>query len=359
MIDLLNISGSDERIRVGITHGDINGIGYEVTIKALSDSRMLELFTPVIYGHIRALQYHKKSLHIGEFNLNPIKDASQAAPKRINIINCTENDLKIDLGESSAIAGEAAYQALEMAVSDLKNKFIDVLVTAPINKSNIQSAQFNFNGHTEYLATRFETKESLMLMVWNQLRVGVVTGHVPLKEVSQIITVQQIVKKIEILNASLKTDFRVNKPKIAVLGLNPHAGDNGLIGDEELNTIHPAIEKAKKDFGILAFGPFAADGFFGTGQWKKYDAVLAMYHDQGLAPFKTIAFDEGVNYTAGLPIIRTSPAHGTAYEIAGKNTASEQAFRNAIFLAIDVVRNRKMQYNLELNRLKHGSLPNS
>lgn len=349
---------TEKRIRIGITQGDINGIGYEVIIKTLSDLRMLELFTPIVYGHSRVASYHKKNLNVGEFSFNLIKDASQANTKRLNIINCTENDLKIDIGESTSVAGEAAYQALEMAVADLKNDLIDVLVTAPINKQNIQSELFDFVGHTEYLSSRFDNKEPLMLMVWNDLRVGTITGHVPLSEVPEMITIPLLIKKMTILNQSLITDFGIIKPKIAVLGLNPHAGDGGIIGKEETEVIIPAIEKVRKEKGILAFGPFPADGFFGASTWKKYDAVLSMYHDQGLAPFKSIAFDGGVNFTAGLPIVRTSPAHGTAYEIAGKNLASEQAFRQAIYLAMDVIRNRWQYEDLISNQLKPGVLPN-
>ncbi len=347
---------ADDRVKVGITHGDINGVGYEVIIKVLNDNRVLELFTPVIYGHSRVASFYKKNLNATELNFNLVKDASQAHPKRCNIINCTENDLQIEIGKSTAIAGEAAYQALEMAVNDLKNNEIDVLVTAPINKQNIQSNAFDFPGHTEYLAQRFGGAEPLMLMVWNQLRVGTVTGHVPLEKVPQLITVELILKKLHILNKSLQQDFGVIKPKIAVLGLNPHAGDGGLLGDEEQKIILPALAKARGEKDILAFGPFPADGFFGSGSWKQYDGVLAMYHDQGLAPFKSLAFEGGVNFTAGLPIVRTSPAHGTAYDIAGKNEASEDALRQAIYLAIDVVRNRWQHQELISNPLPRANL---
>ncbi len=349
---------TDDRIRVGITQGDINGIGYEVIIKALADSRMLELFTPVIYGHARVASYYKKNLNANELNFNPVKDATQIHPKRCNIINCTEQDLLIEPGKSTAAAGEAAFLALEMAVNDLKNNLIDVLVTAPINKQNIQSAQFDFPGHTEYLSEKFGGAEPLMLMVWNELRVGTATGHLPIEAVPGKISEELILKKLNILNQSLFNDFGILKPKIAVLGLNPHAGDGGLLGSEENNIIIPAIKRARKELDILAFGPFPADGFFGAGSWKKYDAVLAMYHDQGLAPFKSLAFDGGVNFTAGLPVVRTSPAHGTAYDLAGKGEASEDAFRQAIYTAIDVVRNRRMQAEAAANPLKRAAIPN-
>lgn len=346
-----NIKAADDRIRVGITHGDINGIGYEVIIKALADTRMMELFTPIIYGHSRVASFHRKNLQIGEAAFNLVRNASQANPRKANIINITDNDLHIDLGRSTAVAGEAAFHALEMALRDLKEGHIDVLVTAPINKQNIQSDGFDFPGHTEYLSAKYDHATPLMLMVWNTLRVGTVTGHMPLAAVPEAITTELVLEKLKLLHESLIYDFAINKPKIAVLGLNPHAGDGGLLGKEEQIVLHPALDMARKQ-NILAFGPFPADGFFGAGEWKKYDAVLAMYHDQGLAPFKSIAFDGGVNYTAGLPIVRTSPAHGTAYELAGKNLASEEPFRQAIYLALDVYRNRKMQEALMANPLK-------
>jgi len=322
-----NRSESDSlRFKIGITHGDFNGIGYEVILKALADNRMLELFTPVIYGQSKVASFYKKHLNLNDVHLNLVKDADQAHPKRINIVNCTENDLKIDMGQSTEAAGEAAFK-------------IHALVTAPINKQNIQSKQFNFPGHTEYLSANFEDTEPLMLMVWNDLRVGTLTGHMPLKEVPAKINEELIIRKIKLLQKSLIEDFALVKPKIAVLGLNPHAGDGGLLGREEIEVINPALEKLRAE-GVLVFGSFPADGFFGSGAWKKYDGVMGMYHDQALAPFKSIAFDGGVNFTAGLPLVRTSPAHGTAYELAGENKASEESFRQAIYLAIDVLKNR-------------------
>ncbi|MCK9291284.1 MAG: 4-hydroxythreonine-4-phosphate dehydrogenase PdxA [Bacteroidales bacterium] len=346
------VPSSGERIRVGITHGDINGINYEIIIKVFNDARMLDFFTPVIYGHSRVASFYRKSLQLGDTPFNLIKDASLAHTHRINIINITENDLLVQMGSSTELAGEAAFKALEMAVSDLKNNLIDVLVTAPINKQNIQSAAFSFPGHTEYLASRFDAPNPLMLMVWESLRIGTVTGHVPLASVPTQITSKLIIQKLSTLHHSLFYDFGIQKPKIAVLGLNPHAGDGGLLGQEEKEVIFPALNTARKEHDILAFGPFSADGFFGTGHWKQYDAVLAMYHDQGLIPFKSIAFEDGVNFTAGLPFIRTSPAHGTAYELAGKNQASEASFRQAIYLALDTYRNRRHQIELEQNALK-------
>lgn len=339
MDTLHNNEQKDKKIKVGITHGDINGIGYEIIIKTFMDQRLLELFTPIIYGSSKVASYHRKTLNLSDFNINLIKKADFANPKRANIINCFENEVKIELGRSTSIAGKVAFSALELATEDLQNKQIDVLVTAPINKSNIQSDQFRFFGHTEYLANKFKSDNYLMLMIYNDLRIGVITGHYPIKEVPNVLTKELIINKINILNHTLISDFSILKPKIAVLGLNPHAGDDGLIGTEEKEILTPAIEDAN-DRGILTYGPFAADGFFGTGAYEKFDAVLATYHDQGMIPFKTIAFDEGVNYTAGLPYIRTSPAHGTGYDIAGQNLASTDSFRQAIYLALDIFRNR-------------------
>ncbi|MBZ0243186.1 MAG: 4-hydroxythreonine-4-phosphate dehydrogenase PdxA [Bacteroidales bacterium] len=339
MAVLIKNKSNTDRIILGISHGDINGISYEILLKTFADLRLLDLFTPVIYGHSKVASYYKKNLNYNDVQFNLIRDADQAHPKRINVVNCTENDLKIDVGQSTPIAGEAAFEALEMAMSDFKKGKIHALVTLPINKQNIQSDVFSFPGHTEYLSAHFDKKEPLMLMVWNDLRVGTLTGHIPLKEVSGMITEELISKKIGLLNESLIRDFGIGKPKIAVLGLNPHAGDGGLLGSEEKTVIIPALEKLRQN-GILVFGPFPADGFFGSGAWKKYDAVMGMYHDQALAPFKSIAFEGGVNFTAGLPIVRTSPAHGTAFEIAGRNIASEDSFREALYLALDVFRNR-------------------
>jgi 4-hydroxythreonine-4-phosphate dehydrogenase len=328
------------KIKVGITHGDFNGIGYEVIMKTLQDVRLLEMFTPVIYGSSKIASYYRKIFDLPEMNFNLIKKAEYANPKRLNIINCYENEVKIEIGKPTAIAGELAYYALEKALEDLSHQKIDALVTAPISKYNIQSDKFSFKGHTEYLASKFGTKDFLMLMVGNSLRVGVVTGHIPLKDVPQNITPENILNKMRVMNNSLKMDFGIAKPRIAVLGLNPHAGDEGLIGTEESEIIRPAIQKAF-DEGILTFGPFPADGFFGSSNFTQFDAVLAMYHDQGMIPFKSIMFEQGVNFTAGLPIVRTSPAHGTAFDIAGKNEASSDSFRQAIYTAIDICKNRE------------------
>ncbi|MRT92339.1 4-hydroxythreonine-4-phosphate dehydrogenase PdxA [Ancylomarina sp. 16SWW S1-10-2] len=332
----------DTKIKVGITQGDINGIGYEVIIKTLMDNRILEICTPIIYGSPKVAAYHKKVLNIEDFSLNNIKSAQDAHFKRVNIINCTDENVKVELGKSTTSAGVASLASLEAAVKDLKEGNIDVLLTAPINKKNIQSETFVFPGHTEYLESRINSGKSLMLLISDKLRVGVVTGHIPISKVPESITEEKILEKLDILNKSLIQDFGIRKPKIAVLSLNPHAGDHGLIGTEEIDVIIPAIEKARKS-GVMALGPYPADGFFGSSDCSKFDATLAMYHDQGLTAFKAMSFDSGVNFTAGLSKVRTSPAHGTAYGIAGTNVASPESFQEALYLAIDVYRNR-IQY---------------
>lgn len=345
----------EKKIRVGITQGDINGIGYEVIIKTLLDPRVIENYTTIVYGSPKVASYHRKALNINNFSFNTIDSAEQASPRKANIINCLDDEVKVELGKSTEIAGEASYKSLETAVNDLINGKIDVLVTAPINKKNIQTESFKFPGHTEYLTDKTATKESLMLMVSDILKVGVVTGHIPVTSISSVLTVKKIMEKLRILNQSLIEDFAIRRPKIAILGLNPHCGDEGVIGTEEIEIINPAIEQAKME-NILAFGPYPADGLFGSSNFKKFDAVLAMYHDQGLAPFKALVFERGVNYTAGLPMVRTSPAHGTAYEIAGKNEANEESFRNAFFMACDIYENRNEYYALNKNPLqKHDT----
>ena len=339
-----------DKIKVGITQGDINGIGYEVIIKSLSDVRMLELCTPVVYGSPKVAAYHKKVLEQENFNFYQVRTASDADMHKVNIINCCDDNVRVELGKNSTQAGEAAYMALEQAVNDLKAGKIDVLVTAPVNKENIQSDIFNFPGHTEFLADQFSVNEPLMLLISDNLRVGVVTGHLPLKDVVASISKNLIVSKLKILQKSLKEDFACTNPRIAVLGLNPHAGDNGVLGDEEKTIIIPALKEAF-DMGITAMGPYAADGFFGSGQYTKFDAILAMYHDQGLAPFKALTFDNGVNFTAGLPVVRTSPGHGTAYDIAGTNAASGESLKQAIYAAIDIFRNRMVYQEISKNPL--------
>lgn len=330
----------DRKIKVGITHGDFNGIGYEVILKALEDERMLELCTPVIYGSAKIAAYYRKNIELQPFNLNQVAGALDAKPNNCNIINVVGEDTKIEPGQSTQAAGQAAFAALEQAVADLRSGLIDVLVTAPINKDNIQSDVFTFPGHTEYLeASTGDGSKSLMILCNDNVRVALVTTHLPISQLPQAITREAIVEKLHIFNESLKCDFGFEKPRIAVLALNPHAGENGLLGTEEQEIIAPAIEDAQQE-KILCFGPYAADGFFGSGLFDRFDGVLAMYHDQGLTPFKTLAMENGVNFTAGLPIIRTSPDHGTGYDIAGKGIASETSMREAIYRAIDIYRNR-------------------
>jgi len=339
-----------KRIKLGITHGDINGIGYEIILNTLADPRILDLCIPVIYGSAKAAAYHRKVLNINNVVINSIRNIDEINPKKNNLINCVDDNIKVELGESTQIAGEAAFVALEKAVADLKAGKIDALLTGPINKFNIQSDQFKYKGHTDYLKDKFATNDVVMFMISDIMKVGLLSEHVPLNEVQKYLTVENILSKLNIINRSLIEDFRITNPKIAVLGINPHAGDNGVIGREELDIILPAI-RAAKEKNILAVGPFAADGFFGSGQFQKFDAILAMYHDQGLAPFKALTAGEGVNYTAGLPIVRTSPAHGTAYDIAGKGVASYDSFRNALYAVCDIYKNRTMYRELEANQL--------
>ncbi len=342
---------SEERVRVGITQGDINGIGYEVIIKALQDARINDFCTPIVYGSPKVAAYHRKAVNVESFIFNPVKDVDEANPRRSNLINVMDDNVRVDIGKSTPMGGQGSILSLEAAVADLKAGKIDVIVTAPINKNNVQTDTFHFPGHTEYFAKSFECDDALMLMVSDVLKIGVVTGHIPLEKVSESITKEVILKKLTILNKTLIQDFGIRKPRIAVLGLNPHSGDNGLLGKEEIDVIIPALETARNK-GILALGPYPADGFFGSEGFSKFDAVLAMYHDQGLIPFKSMVFDEGVNFTAGLPIIRTSPVHGTAYEIAGKDEANANSFRSAIYLACDLFNNRKLHKEISANPLK-------
>ncbi len=340
-------------IRVGITQGDINGIGYEVILKTFSDVRMTEICTPIIYGSSKVAAYHRKALDMQPVTFYQIKHAQDAAEGKINILNYTEEEIKVELGKSTPAGGEAAFASLEKAVADLKDGFIDVLVTAPINKHNIQRADFQFAGHTEYLGQRLGNDEakSLMILAKDGLRVALVTGHIPLSEVPMVLTKERIIDAAKRFEDSLKKDFGFGKPRIAVLSLNPHAGENGLLGKEEEEIIKPAIAELEEK-GLLCFGPYPADGFFGSNDITHFDGVLAMYHDQGLAPFKALAMEEGVNFTAGLPFVRTSPAHGTAYGIAGKGEASEESFRQAIYMAIDTYNCRQSYTTAHANPLK-------
>ena len=330
----------ERKIRVAITQGDTNGVGYEVILKVFSDPNILELCTPIIYGSPKIASYHRKALNL-EVPYTIINHAEEARDGRVNLLACFDDEIKIEMGQPSQEAGAAALKALDRAMTDYRSELYDVLVTAPINKATIQSPGFHFPGHTEYIETSVgEGQKALMILMNETLRVALVTTHLPIKDIAKAITKEGIVEKATIFHKALKRDFRISSPRIAVLSLNPHAGDNGLLGSEEKDIILPAIEELA-DKGIQAFGPFAADGFFGSGAYDRFDGVLAMYHDQGLAPFKTIALESGVNYTAGLPIVRTSPDHGTAYDIAGKGIADENSMRQAIFTAIDVFRNRQ------------------
>lgn len=338
-------------IKVGITIGDINGIGLEVIIKALMDNQVYATSIPVIYGSSKAISFHKKENNVEEFNFLAVKNAEEAKPKKINVINCWNEEVNIVLGEKNANGGKYALKSLEAATADLKDGKIDVLVTGPINKDCVRDAGFEFPGHTEYLAHQSGSEDVLMFMVAGDLRVGVVTGHLPLKDVASKITAEAIENKLNLMLRSLREDFLINKPRIAVLGLNPHAGDRGTLGSEELEIINPVIQKFR-DQGELVYGSYSSDGFFGSSNLKLFDAILSMYHDQGLTGFKAISFDEGVNFTAGLKIVRTSPDHGTAYDIAGKGKASERSFRNAYFLACDVYQNRKTYLDMHANPLQ-------
>lgn len=338
-------------IRVGITVGDINGIGPEVIIKALRNSEILVDCTPIIYASSKLMSFHKKLIEDELFVFQGVSDASQAQDKKINIVQSWTDIADIQIGKATEIGGRYAFYSLEKATQDLASGKIDVLVTAPISKETIHMAGFMFPGHTEYLADLSGQKEALMMMVSGDLRVALVTSHIPLKDVIAEVKQDKVFAKISELNKSLKKDFGIVRPRIAVLGLNPHAGEKGAMGTEESEQISPAIQKAMGE-GILAFGPYPSDGFFGSREYTKFDGVLAMYHDQGLTGFKSLAFDDGVNFTASLPIVRTSPDHGTAFNIAGKNEANEQSMRSAIYLALDVYRTRKWIKSITENPLK-------
>ena len=332
------------KLVVGITQGDSNGIGYEVIIKSLADERILDSFTPVIYGSSKLMGFYRKTLHnIGPMDINVINSAADAKQKKINLVNCLPDNIYAEPGQSTPDSAKAAIKSLEMAVKDLKEGQVDVLVTAPINKRAMNEEGFSNTGHTEYLQREFGADDVTMIMVSDQIKIGVVTGHIPLRDVPKSLTRDSILGKLRIMKDSLLRDFGVTDPKIAVLGLNPHCGDGGLLGDEEQNIILPAVQAAQAE-GIQAFGPYSPDGFFGLGNYSRFDATLAMYHDQGLAPFKALAFSDGVNFTAGLPIVRTSPDHGTAYDMAGRDEADPRSMMSAIYTAIDIFR-RRLQYD--------------
>ncbi len=340
------------KLTVGITQGDGNGIGYEVIIKALADERMLDICTPVIYGSSKIFGFYRKQIHyLEQINTNVITSAKDVHPKRVNIINCLPDNVFVEPGQSTPESAKSAMTALERAVDDLKQGSIDALVTAPINKRAMVNEGFGYTGHTEYLQQQFGVNDVLMIMVCDQLKVGVVTGHIPLKDVPGKLSEELILTKLRLMKASLERDFGIYSPKIAVLGLNPHCGDGGLLGDEEQAVILPAVKAANAE-GIMAFGPYSPDGFFGLGNYSRFDAVMAMYHDQGLTPFKALAFELGVNYTAGLPIVRTSPDHGTAYEMAGRDLADPRSMISAIYAAVDICNRRAEFDDLYANRMK-------
>lgn len=335
---------------IGFTCGDINGIGIELIIKTLSDHRILEFCTPVVFASNKCINFYRKTLPENNFSFSSIKDFTRLNPKQVNVLNCWEEDVAITPGQLNEIGGKYALESLIQATQALKDGHIHGLVTAPIHKKNIQSEAFQYTGHTPYFKAFFGVTDVVMFMVAENIRVGLVTEHVTIADVAKNITRENILLKLKIIHNSLQKDFGVDKPKIAVLGLNPHAGDEGLIGNEEETIIKPAIKDAKNS--MMVFGPYSADAFFARGQYEKFDAVLAMYHDQGLIPFKSLAIGEGVNYTAGLPVIRTSPDHGTAFDIAGKDMADPSSFIVAVFEAIDIYRRRNGYAEMRQNPLK-------
>ena len=337
---------------IAITAGDINGVGYEIILKSLINPHICEICRPIVYGNAKVARQHMQTMDEEYRNIqwNIIQDPKQAKDGRLNLITCYGDETPVQLGVSTPEAGQASLKSLQRACQDLKNGLVHAIVTAPINKDNIQSDDFRYSGHTEYLTQQFGNgKDSLMMMISDRMRVALVCNHTPIAKVAETITEERILSKLAVLNETLKKDFSCRKPRIAVLALNPHAGDNGLIGEEETNIIRPAVAKAQEQ-GIWAFGPYSADGFFGAGQYNHFDAVLAMYHDQGLAPFKALDMS-GVNFTAGLPVVRTSPDHGTAYSLAGKNEADATSMLHAIYAAIDILREREENEKLLSNQL--------
>lgn len=339
------------KIKIGITQGDVNGIGYEVILKTFEDPTILELCTPIVYGSPKIMTYHRKALEL-ETSFTIVNSAAEAVQGRLNVVNCNDDEVKVELGKPSKESGKAAYDALEKAMEEYKKGMYDVLITAPIHKQMIQSEEFTFPGHTEYIEQNVgEGAKALMILANETLRVALVTTHIPVAKIASTLTQELIQERLSMFNASLKKDFGIGAPRIAVLALNPHAGDGGVIGTEEETIITPAI-KAMREQGVLCYGPFPADGFMGSGAFNHFDGVLAMYHDQGLIPFKVLAMENGVNFTAGLPIVRTSPDHGTAFDIAGKNEASPQSFRQALYMAIDIHRNRQRYAEANQNPLR-------
>ena len=354
-------TGVDKKPIIGFTCGDINGIGPEIIIKTLGDSRILDFCTPVIFGNNKVINFYRKSLPDININAAIAKDSSRVNPKQVNVYNCWEEDIAVTPGQLNDIGGKYAGISLNIAADALKAGIIDGLVTAPIHKKNIQSASFNFTGHTPFLKHLFGAKDVAMFMIAENMKVALLTEHVPVKEIAQLVTRESILSKLQVMNQSLKKDFLITKPKIAVLALNPHAGDEGLIGKEDEEIIRPAIKDAKQR-DIFCFGPYPADAFFARGQYEKFDAVLAIYHDQGLIPFKSLALGEGVNFTAGLKAVRTSPDHGVAFDIAGKGIADESSLREALYKCIDIINNRaeyERQYKNPLKNISSAVIANA
>lgn len=339
----------DRKIKIGISIGDINGIGIEIALKTFLDKRMLDFCTPVLFGSAKSVNFYKNRLNLNTQTHN-ITSLKQISEGKLNVFNAWKEEVKIEPGEINETGGKCALLSLQSSVDAVKRGEVDVLLTAPINKENIQSEEFKFPGHTEYLEQQF-SGESLMILMTDKLRVGLITGHIPISEVSNAISKELIEKKVNLMYDSLVRDFQIRKPKIAVLGINPHCGDNGVIGNEDEELVKPTIKEIQER-GMLVYGPYAADGFFGSKKYEQFDAILAMYHDQGLAPFKSLSFGKGVNFTAGLDKVRTSPDHGTAYEIAGKGAANEASFKQALFSAIQIFKNRTDYQQLTKNSLK-------
>ena len=339
----------NEIIKVGISIGDINGIGVEIILKTFQDARMLELCTPILFASNRTISVHKKELNINT-QIYSIENISKAVNGKINVLNVWKEDISVNFGKETNEGGNYAFLSLQAAVKALQKNEIDVLVTAPINKHNIQSDNFNFNGHTEFLEANLEG-ESLMILMNDEFKIGLITGHIPVQKIAETITAELIIKKVNLMYNSLIQDFEIRKPKIAVLGLNPHCGDHGVIGTEDDEIVKPTLEQLQSE-GKLVYGPYSSDSFFGSEAYKNFDGILAMYHDQGLAPFKALSFGNGVNFTAGLNKIRTSPDHGTAYEIAGKGMANHNSFKQALYTALDIFKSRKEHNELIQNKLE-------
>jgi 4-hydroxythreonine-4-phosphate dehydrogenase len=341
---------------IGISIGDVNGIGLEVILKTFSDTRVLDMCTPIIFAHQKIINFYKKSLDLGSLHFNAIHSFQQIRPKQVNVLNIWDKEIDIKPGSLTPEAGALAVASLTQAAQALKDNHIQGIVTAPIHKSNVQSNSFKHTGHTPFLKEFFGAKEVVMMLYSSSFRVALLSEHIPIAKAAAAVTAENIIQKLSILHRSLIRDFGISKPKIAILGLNPHAGDGGLIGDEEQKIIKPTIEKLKQEKGWLLFGPYSADGFFAHNHHTQFDAVLAMYHDQGLIPLKSLGAEEGVNYTCGLPYVRTSPDHGTAFDIAGKNIADEQSFRNALFEAIDIIKRQNNFDEYTANPLKRHKL---